>query len=109
MLLLAMAAGPAWAQPPAREAAPSVPLLIGAGEAEARIRLGEPDVARRETGGAVWTYARPSCALFVYFRPDGGRLRVTGAAAGPRRRGEAAPNVESCLAAVAGSKRKAGA
>ena len=99
-VLIAMMAGPALAQ----GAAPALPLLLGAGEAEARIRLGEPDVARREAGGAVWTYARPSCALFVYFRPEGGRMRVWGAAAGPRRRGEAAPAVESCLAAVAASR-----
>ena len=102
--LWAMPAGPAGAQAPAG-GAPSVALLLGAGEAEARIRLGEPDVARREAGGAVWTYARPNCALFLYFRPEGGRMRVTGAAAGPRRRGEAAPAVEACLAAVAGSKK----
>ena len=109
-VLIAMLAAPALAQPAAQApasggGAPSVPLLLGAGEAEARIRLGEPDVARREAGGAVWTYARPSCALFLYFRPEGGRMRVTGAAAGPRRRGEAAPAVEACLAAVAGSKK----
>jgi hypothetical protein len=95
-----LAAGPALAE------TPSVKLLLGAGEAEARIRLGAPDIARREAGGAVWTYTRPNCALFLFFRPSGREgLRVVGANAGPRRRGEAAPSVETCLAAVAADKR----
>lgn len=90
---------------PAPSTAPSVKLLLGAGEAEARIRLGQPDIARREAGGAVWTYARPSCALLVFFRPAGREgMRVVGASAGPRRRGEAAPSTDSCLAAVAAAK-----
>jgi hypothetical protein len=88
-----------------RPEAPSVKLLLGAGEAEARIRLGRPDIARREAGGAVWTFTRPSCALLVFFRPAGREgMRVVGANAGPRRRGEAAPAVDSCLAAVAAAK-----
>ena len=99
-----IAASPVLAQAPTN-AAPTVPLLIGAGEAEARIRLGRPDIARREVGGAVWTYRRPGCVLFLYFRTAGQELRVVGAAAGPRRRGEAAPAVEACLGAVAVDKR----
>jgi hypothetical protein len=99
-----LAASPVLAQG-SSSAAPSVPLLIGAGEAEARIRLGRPDIARREVGGAVWTYRRPGCVLFLYFRTTGGEPRVVGAAAGPRRRGEAAPAVEACLGAVAADKR----
>ena len=83
----------------------TVKLLLGAGEAEARIRLGRPDIARREAGGAVWTYARPSCALLVFFRQEGREgFRVVGASAGPLRRGEAAPSTDSCLAAVAAGK-----
>jgi hypothetical protein len=85
---------------------PSVKLLIGAGEQEARIRLGAPDIARREAGGAMWTYTRSGCALFVFFKASGREgLRVVGANAGPRRRGEAAPAVETCLAEVAAAKR----
>jgi hypothetical protein len=98
-LLLAVAA-------PALAEAPTVPLMLGAGETEARIRLGQPDIARREARGAVWTYTRPGCALFVYLRADeAGDFRVVGAAAGPRRRGEAAPATDACLAAVAADKR----
>lgn len=100
---LLLVAPPAWAQP--AKQAPTVPLLIGAGEAEAVIRLGRPDIARREAGGAVWTYRRPSCALFLYLRAQGPDLRVTGAAAGPRRRGQPAPDTNACLAAVAADKR----
>lgn len=97
-----LAAPPALARSP--EPAPTVPLLIGAGEAEAVIRLGRPDIARREAGGAVWTYRRPGCALFLYLRQEGSELRVTGAAAGPRRRGQPAPDTDACLAAVAAAK-----
>lgn len=107
-----LAASPAAAQAPTTTPAPTpksdtptVALLIGAGEAEARIRLGHPDIARREARGAVWTYRRPGCALFLYFRRTGSDLRVVGAAAGPRRRGEAAPAVEACLAEAAADKR----
>lgn len=90
---------------PAAAQTPTVPLLIGAGEAEARIRLGAPDIARREARGAVWTYTRPGCALFLYLRLDAGALRVVGAGVGPRRRGEAAPAVDACLAEVAIARR----
>ena len=98
-----LVAAPAVAQP--AKNAPTVPLLIGAGEAEAVIRLGRPDIARREAGGAVWTYRRPGCALFLYLRAEGPDLRVTGAAAGPRRRGQPAPDTDACLAAVAADKQ----
>jgi hypothetical protein len=91
---------------PAAAETPSVKLLLGAGEQETRIRLGAPDIARQEAGGAMWTYTRPGCALFVFFKASGREgLRVVGANAGPRRRGEAAPAVETCLAAVAAEKR----
>ncbi len=81
--------------------APEVTLqmLLDRPEADVRARLGEPDVARREDGGALWTYRMPACALFVYFRTAGREgLRVVGAATGPRRRGEVAPEVDACLA-----------
>jgi hypothetical protein len=74
--------------------------LLERGEADVRARLGEPDVARREDGGAMWTYRLPACALYVYFRTAGREgLRVVGAATGPRRRGEVPPGVDACLAA----------
>ena len=78
--------------------------LLDRPEADVRSRLGEPDVARREDGGALWTYRLPACALFVYFRAAGREgLRVVGAATGPRRRGEVAPEVDACLAARSAS------
>ena len=81
--------------------APRVGALLGASEGDVRAALGEPAVARREDGGAMWTYRLPSCALFVFFRASGREgLRVVGATSGPRRRGDAAPSAEVCLAAA---------
>jgi hypothetical protein len=99
-LVIALIATPAAAQPEAAVQA-QAPLkgLLGSSEAGVRTRLGEPDVARREDQGAMWTYRRPDCALYVYFRAAGREgLRVVGASTGPRRRGEPAPGVEACLA-----------
>ncbi len=102
LALAAPAAAQAHARPPApaaeAPAAPTLKLLLGASEQEARLRLGEPDVARKEAAAAMWTYRRPACALYLYFKEEGGRLRVVGAATGPRRRGDAAPGVDACLA-----------
>ena len=73
--------------------------LLEMDEGAVRARLGEPDVARREDGGAMWTYRLPGCALYVFFRTAGREgLRVVGASTGPRRHGEAAPDVDACLA-----------
>jgi hypothetical protein len=78
-----------------------VGALLGASENDVRAALGEPAVARREDGGAMWTYRLPACALFVFFRASGREgLRVVGATSGPRRRGDAAPSAEVCLAAA---------
>ena len=90
-LLLALQAAPA--TPPPTQAS-----LVGLDEPAARTRLGEPDVARREAGGALWTYRKSDCVLFVYLveRPGEG-LRITGAASGPRKAGETAPPVDVCL------------
>ena len=86
--------------PPPAGAETTLQTLLDRPEADVRARLGEPDVARREDGGALWTYRLPACALFVYFRGAGREgLRVVGAATGPRRRGEVAPEVDACLAA----------
>jgi len=75
--------------------------LAALSEAQARARLGAPDIARSEGSGAMWTYRLPDCALFVFFRSAAGQpLRVSGASAGPRRRGQAPPSVEACIAEV---------
>jgi len=102
-LALCLAAAPITAFAQAAPAADETRLgaLLGASETGVRAALGEPDVARREDGGALWTYRLPACALFVYFRAAGREgLRVVGAASGPRRRGDAAPTAEACLAAA---------
>ena len=90
-------------------AAESAPLS-GKSEAEVRAELGTPSAARREDRSAMWTYRTGSCALYVYFRAAGREgLRVTGASAGPRRRGEAAPDLEGCVKeARAQAPRKSG-
>ena len=102
------AAAPATADAAAdpAELAPGAEMTLGAlrdrSEAEVRAKLGEPAVARREDGGAMWTYRLPACALYVYFRTAGREgLRVSGLSTGPRRRGDVAPGVDACLAAVA--------
>ena len=84
--------------------------LVGRSEAQLRAELGPPHVARREDRAAMWTYRTGSCALYVYLRAAGREgLQVTGASAGPRRRGEAAPGVDACLAeARAQAPRKSG-
>ena len=72
--------------------------LLAVGEAEARTRLGPPDLARVEGSGAMWTYRLPDCALFVFFKKSGADgLRVSGAASGPRVRGRNPPPVNECL------------
>jgi hypothetical protein len=77
-------------------------------EAEARARLGQPDISRNEGAGAMWTYRMPDCALFVFFRSASGQpLRVSGAAAGPRRRGQAPVPVETCIAEALQSRAPA--
>jgi hypothetical protein len=85
--------------PPAPPAVPTLASLISASDADVKSKLGVPDVSRREGASAMWTYAWPDCALLVYFKsPDGRTLRVSGASAGPRRRGQTAPSVDACIA-----------
>lgn len=95
-----------YAPPPAvlppRPALPPM-SLTGRSDAQVRAQLGEPDVARREAGGALWTYASDSCALLVFFQVQGREgLRVTGASAGPRQRGQGTPELEACIASNRG-------
>jgi hypothetical protein len=76
----------------------TVEALKGATEAEARARLGAPDVARAEGKGALWTYRLSDCALLVFFRSEGdGPRRLSGASSSPRRRGDAPAPVDACL------------
>lgn len=90
--------------PPARPAPPPN-SLTGQSEVQVRARLGQPPVARREAGGALWTYATDACALMVFFRVQGREgLRVSGASAGPRRRGQPNPDTEACITATALAK-----
>ena len=75
------------------------PSLVGLTPAEAKAKLGPPDAAREEGAGAMWTYRLDDCALFVFFKAgDDHPLKVSGTASGARRRGEAAPPVQACLA-----------
>lgn len=91
---------------PPRPTLPPVSLLNHS-EAQVKARLGTPEVARREAGGALWTYATEACALMVFFQSQGREgLRVTGAQAGPRQRGQRAPEVEACIAATAANPRR---
>ena len=55
-------------------------------------------MARREAGGALWTYRKSDCVVLVYLVERRGEgLRVTGLDAGPRKAGETAPSVDVCL------------
>ncbi len=86
----------------AKKPAPAQPIthgltgLLHASPDRVRARLGEPSIARAEGKGAIWTYRAPRCALYIFFREDGG-LKVSGAAVGPRKRGVAAPDLDTCL------------
>jgi len=77
---------------------PTPAPLVGLTVKEVRARLGEPDVANGDGAGALWTYRLPECAVLVFFEDKGRGLKVAGAEASPRRRGEAAPALETCLA-----------
>lgn len=104
MIAVAAVASPAVAQetPSTQPVAPATgpaAALVGVGETDVRARLGQPDVARREGQGAMWTYRRTACSVFVFFqeRPGEG-LRVSSVSAGPRSLGDAAPSLDVCLA-----------
>jgi hypothetical protein len=72
--------------------------LLHAGPERVKARLGEPAVARAEGRGAFWTYRAPRCALYIFLKDEGAGLKVSGAAAGPRRRGVAYPELDACIA-----------
>ena len=71
--------------------------LLHASPERVKARLGDPAIARAEGKGAFWTYRAPRCALYIFFKDEGG-LKVSGAAAGPRQRGVAYADLETCLA-----------
>jgi len=100
---LAAAAVPACAKPPEpTETGEDGGLgrLAHATPKTVRDRLGDPDVARAEGKGAFWTYRLPHCALYLFFHDGPKGLLVSGAATGPRRRGEPTPSVAECLASA---------
>jgi hypothetical protein len=81
--------------------------LMAAAQTEVRTRLGAPDVARSEGSGAMWTYRLPDCALYIFFRAPKGAsadtpARVSGAASGPRVRGQRPLPVNDCIAEAMG-------
>ena len=41
-----------------------------------RARFGAPDFVRREMGSELWRYDSRSCAIFFFFYPDGGMLKL---------------------------------
>jgi hypothetical protein len=61
--------------------------------------VGEADVARRETAGALLTYRLPGCSLVLAFSADGlNRLRLAQVHTGAPRFGDPAPSLDQCAA-----------
>ena len=79
----------------------AVSALTGMKAEMAEVALAPPDIDRREAHGAMWTYRKDACVLFVFLADKGDGLKVTSLAAGPRRAGEAAPTTDACLKAPA--------
>jgi hypothetical protein len=81
--------------------APTLAALVGADESRLKAELGEPELMRTEGDGALWTYRLPGCTLLVFLSRDTAATargwKVKGAAAGPLKRGGAAPEVDVCL------------
>ena len=85
----------------------AVSALTGMKADMAEVALGPPDIDRREAHGAMWTYRKDACVLFVFLADKGDGLKVTSLSAGPRRAGEAAPTAEACLKAPAAAAAQA--
>jgi hypothetical protein len=97
------------AMPAAAEPAAARPVVatqfLGLGPEALRRWLGEPAFRRREGTAEIWLYAGPACALDLILYAEGGRLRVSHAAA---RASGAEPRTEAhCLHELAGSPRPA--
>jgi hypothetical protein len=75
----------------------AVASLTGMKAEMAEVALGPPDIARSEAKGAMWTYRKPDCVLFVYLADKGDGMRITGLSAGPRRAGDQALSADACL------------
>jgi hypothetical protein len=75
----------------------AVSSLTGMRAEMAEVALGPPDVARREASGAMWTYRKAECVLFVYLADKGDGMRITSLSAGPRRAGDQAMTADACL------------
>ena len=87
---------------PTRAAVSSFQNLVGADDAGLKRALGEPETARAEGQGALWTYRLDSCALYVFLaRDSAGVLRVKGGSTGPLVRGAPAPALDACVAEAA--------
>jgi hypothetical protein len=86
--------------------------LLHASPDRVKARLGDPAIARAEGKGAFWTYRAPRCALYIFFKDTasktGGGLQVSGAAVGPRQRGVAYADLDTCLAELERSQAGAG-
>ncbi|WP_043360773.1 hypothetical protein [Belnapia sp. F-4-1] len=101
---VAMAAMPMTAEPAAARPVVATQFL-GLGPEVLRRWLGEPSFRRHEGTAEIWLYAGPACALDLILYPEGGRLRVSHAAA---RASGAEPRTEAhCLRELAGSPRPA--
>lgn len=65
---------------------------------QARAMFGPPDIERRDGAGALLVWTLPSCALTLGFAND--RLRTV--EPGPRRTGDAAPSLQTCITEARG-------
>lgn len=88
------------AAPTVQPADPLSPAaLVGVDGPEVERRLGRPSLTRAEGRGAMWTYRRAECSVFVFFEQGADQIyRVTGLDAGARRLNAPTPTPEACLA-----------
>jgi hypothetical protein len=95
---------PVTAEPAAARPAAAAQFL-GLGPEALRRWLGEPAFRRHEGTAEIWLYAGAACALDLILYPEGGRLRVSHAAA--RASGTELRTEAHCLHELAGSPRPA--
>lgn len=102
---LSAATVPAIAVEPAVARPVAATQFLGLGPDTLRRWLGEPSFRRHEGTAEIWLYAAPACALDLILYPEGGRLRVSHAAA---RASGTEPRTEAhCLHELAGASRPA--